>query len=194
MTIFGFSPEEIKEFVGVVTVVGGSCVAGLSALWKWVIEPSFSVFKKIDHIYAEVKPNGGGSIKDSISRLEMATLTSQYRYRILAEEMRVCSFETDKDGQFTWVSKDWQVLTGLTTEEAQGNGWINSICQSDRQRVFLEWEDALDQKRDFVVEFSVNQIHPVRVKAQAMLYRNNKNEPVGMIGRLIRVETIVQSA
>lgn len=188
MTFFGYTPDEIKELIGIISLVGGSVVTGLSACWKWLIEPSLKVFNKIDYIHSELKPNGGGSIKDAINRLEVATTKSQYRHRMLVEESEICSFETDKDGQFHWVSKDWSLLTGLSKEEAFGNGWINSICHQDRQRIFLEWEDALDQKRDFITEFCVNENCPVKVRAHAQLLRDAKGETLGMIGKLILLE------
>lgn len=52
-------PEVIGAIVAGITAVSGSIAAGFKLL-----------FNRIDKMLAEFKPNGGGSMKDQINRLE----------------------------------------------------------------------------------------------------------------------------
>ena len=53
------NPEIIAAIVSMIGAVGAALVAGIRML-----------FKKIEVYLAELKPNGGGSLKDQVNRLE----------------------------------------------------------------------------------------------------------------------------
>ena len=53
------SPEIITAIAGGITAVAGAIVCGIRLL-----------FKKLAVIVSELKPNGGSSIKDQVTRLE----------------------------------------------------------------------------------------------------------------------------
>jgi len=36
-------------------------------------------------------------------------------------------FRTDPDGNTTYVNPKWTELSGLSSEEASGNGWLNAV-------------------------------------------------------------------
>lgn len=45
-------------------------VAGVGAIVTVIVGGIKSLFSKVEHILAELKPNGGSSIKDQVNRLE----------------------------------------------------------------------------------------------------------------------------
>lgn len=53
------SPEIVAAIVAAIGAIGTAIVAGIRL-----------IFKNIVHYLEELKPNGGGSIKDQVSRLE----------------------------------------------------------------------------------------------------------------------------
>ena len=53
------NPEVVAAIVSAIGAVGAAIVAGLSM-----------IFKKVENFLLELKPNGGGSIKDQVTRLE----------------------------------------------------------------------------------------------------------------------------
>jgi hypothetical protein len=53
------NPEVVAAIVSAIGAVGAAVVAGLGM-----------IFKKVENFLLELKPNGGGSIKDQVTRLE----------------------------------------------------------------------------------------------------------------------------
>lgn len=53
------NPEIIAAIVSAIGAIGAAVVAGLGM-----------IFKKVEAFLSELKPNGGGSIKDQVTRLE----------------------------------------------------------------------------------------------------------------------------
>jgi PAS domain S-box-containing protein len=51
-------------------------------------------------------------------------------------------FLTDAEGGCVFVSSRWCEITGLTPEEARGQGWMRALDPRDRERVWREWDAA----------------------------------------------------
>ncbi|MFW6358288.1 MAG: PAS domain S-box protein, partial [Chroococcales cyanobacterium] len=51
-------------------------------------------------------------------------------------------FKTDAQGSCIYVNRMFEQISGLSVEEAIGNGWLRSIHPDDRDRVFQEWHKA----------------------------------------------------
>lgn len=103
-------------------------------------------------IAEEFKNNGGSTLRDkidsiynklenfekSLALINGRTLTIM---TIIGEGNEAPGlFETDVDGNCVFVTKKWTEMTGLTLEEAEGNGWINAIHPEDREKVFNAWK------------------------------------------------------
>jgi PAS domain-containing protein len=133
-----------KVLGGAVAVLGFLKVAA-----KVVFKPLKSHFEKIDHIYKEVTPNGGGSLKDAITELKgtVARIERRQRTWLSYEENGV--FETDGEGRFTWANRSLLHFLNAAFEEVEGNGWKNFVHPDGRERVFREWEEAVRDGRDF---------------------------------------------
>ena len=61
-------------------------------------------------------------------------------WKNLTETSPVGIYLTDKDGSCTYVNKTWSELTGLSFEQAQGDGWIHSLYEDDVDLVMTNWE------------------------------------------------------
>lgn len=106
-------------------------------------------------IYAELTPNHGTSLKDKVNKIETtleentkATERIMYRQRWLLDNRDEPIFESDWNGQCTWVNNKYCSLTGYKLEEFLKNGWHNVIHQDDREHVVNEWKAAIEGKRD----------------------------------------------
>jgi diguanylate cyclase (GGDEF)-like protein/PAS domain S-box-containing protein len=62
-------------------------------------------------------------------------------------------FFSDRDGSCMFVNERWCELTGLTFEEALGDGWSAALHPDDREAVSDEWAAASAEERDSVVEY-----------------------------------------
>jgi len=191
-------------FTAISTVVGA--LTGLFGLWK-LLKPMLKLFKNagmlvgqaekhtklIEQIAAELKPNGGNSIRDVLDRLEkeMASFDSKIKTLIIYND--VALYETDPAGQCLWVSKQWCNLTGLLPADAQGNGWILSVHEDDRERVFEEWKNAIEQQRDFTMNYRVGNetVGFSTVHGRANAIKSAKGKILGFIGTL-EATTVVE--
>ena len=56
------------------------------------------------------------------------------------------------DGYVDCTNQRWRDYTGMTTEQAQGDGWLQSIHPDDRPRIQVRWQNAVQTGRPYEVE------------------------------------------
>jgi len=139
-------------------------IAGLVRLYKSAkpivlqiyqfIQEHLDLPQKIDAIYKEIRPNGGGSMKDAVGKLQQSV--AKIEKRQIAEYMNSAfpCLETDDKGDITWVNRSYLRMLNTTFEEVQGKGWKNFVHPKDRERIFKEWQEAVDDKREYRTTFS----------------------------------------
>jgi PAS domain S-box-containing protein/diguanylate cyclase (GGDEF)-like protein len=62
-------------------------------------------------------------------------------------------FRSDAEGKCVYVNDRWCELSGLSPEQALGDGWIAALHPEDLARVLDEWGDASRDGRDSTVEY-----------------------------------------
>lgn len=62
-------------------------------------------------------------------------------------------FEADPQGQCVRVNRRWTEISGLSHDQALGDGWIAAIHPEDRLRVFSDWEAAARREDEFVLDY-----------------------------------------
>ena len=65
--------------------------------------------------------------------------TSQNNARIRHILSSLATFESDAQGNYTWVSRRWAELTGISLIDATGREWEDTIYELDKQRVIDDW-------------------------------------------------------
>ncbi|MDQ6845740.1 MAG: PAS domain S-box protein, partial [Bacteroidota bacterium] len=119
-------------------------------------------------------------------KAEQAVLESGRRYQTLAEMSPVGIFHTDATGFTTYVNPRWCEISGMSFNEALGNGWLNAVHEDDKEKLKAGWfEAAKDQ------QLSASEYRFVRsdgivawVMGQAVPEINSENEVVGFIGTI----------
>ena len=119
-------------------------------------------------------------------KAEEDIVESEQRYHTLTEVSTVGIFRTNAKGYTTYVNPYWSQISGLSFEEAKGNGWIKSVHEDDKKIVLQGWEEATND-----LETSSSEYRFVRpdgsiawVMGQAIPERNLRNEIVGYIGTI----------
>ncbi|RKS13863.1 PAS domain S-box protein [Flavobacterium sp. 120] len=111
---------------------------------------------------------------------------SEQRYHTLTEVSPVGIFRTDVTGYTTYVNPSWSQISGLSFEEALGNGWFNAVHEEDKKTLFAGWEDASNNQETSLSEYRF--VRPdgsiAWVMGQAIPERNVRNEIVGYIGTI----------
>lgn len=184
-------------FAAITTVVGA--LTALFGFWKF-LKPALKLLKNlgtvvsqadkhtklIEQIAAELKPNGGNSVRDILDRLEKDMVSFDSKIKTLIIYNDVALYETDVSGNCLWVSKEWCRVTGLLPSDASGNGWVVCIHEGDRDRVFEEWKNAVEQQRDFNMNYRVgnDSIGFTVVLGRANAIKNAKGKLLGYIGTI----------
>ncbi|WP_395048527.1 PAS domain S-box protein [Flavobacterium sp.] len=123
--------------------------------------------------------------KESLrKKAEDSVFESEKRYHTLSEVSPVGIFRTDINGLTTYVNPRWCEISGLSFQEALGNGWLNAVHNDDKKLLFNGWQTATNNQ-----EISISEYRFVRpdgsiswVIGQAIPEKNARNEVVGYIG------------
>ena len=75
------------------------------------------------------------------------------KFRAIFEHSPVAIYETDANGKCRMVNKQWCTFSGLTPEEAMGDGWQRAIHPDDRERITRLWNEYAKGKKSWNVEF-----------------------------------------
>jgi PAS domain S-box-containing protein len=126
----------------------------------------------------EMHPNGGGSIKDQLNRIEEQ---GHDTYALTGAKLQVDSqamFVTDEHGKVTSNNYEHQMLTGFSTDQVSQDQWILVIAPEDRDMVGRKWQEAVDQERPFSEDIwyvtPKGRRYKVHVKASRQLDKNGK--------------------
>ncbi|MCR4332258.1 MAG: PAS domain S-box protein, partial [Sulfuricaulis sp.] len=94
-------------------------------------------------------------IQDITERMRAmeALRASERRYQTMTEISPVGIFHTDVDGNCLYVNERWCAITGLSIEQARGTAWANALHPEDRERVFAEWNRAVNDHALFYAEY-----------------------------------------
>lgn len=169
-------------------------VATIMTFYKKVLRPMINGFYRIkqtliiiEKLQEEFKPNGGGSLRDAINRIEMNLLLEQQTRRVMSMALDVAIFECNSNGLYLWVNQAYTNISGLTPTDAKNYGWVTAIDPRDRESVTSEWESAIKQKRTFQMEFRIINLNngiPVKVNALSFPISNEKDILIGHVGIL----------
>jgi PAS domain S-box-containing protein len=99
-----------------------------------------------------INPDGSNTWTGFVQNITDKKLTelelkkSEELFHNLAVISPVGIFITDDKGLTTYVNPKWCELSGLTCEEALGNGWLKALHPDDRDQVRQKWEDRFHKK------------------------------------------------
>jgi len=171
---------------------------------------------QIADLAAQMRPNGGGSIKDDLTaiRRDSAVLA---QIPILAAEVRHIRrqmvmdqamsrmtldmddrivWQTHPDGRVKFMSAAIERWTGRTPEEMMDEDWRNAIHESDADRVYRVWGQVIEQRRSLEISFRFLGEHgksvPVFVRGYPQFDEGRDGrEFAGWVGYMIREEAQV---
>lgn len=120
---------------------------------------------------------------------EEALLEREVTFSALARVAPVGIVRFDAHGRCNYVNDRWSAITGLTIDEAIGEGWKDAIHPDDRAAVLRRWKRMLDSD-----EFSQEEYRIVRadgttrwVLGEGAALRSYAREQLGFIRALIDI-------
>jgi PAS domain S-box-containing protein len=72
--------------------------------------------------------------------------------RVLVDAIPQLVWTGRPDGYIDYTNQRWRDYTGMTTEQAQGDGWLQSIHPDDRPRIQARWQHAVQTGRPYEAE------------------------------------------
>jgi len=184
----------------VIAVLGGVAVS-LRWLWTYIPRLYYKVRRNmfgigdlknevgalkhcIEQVVVELRPNGGASIRDSLNRIELRQVLQEQRQKAILSDMSVGVFEADTQGNYVWVNRKYLRMTGRAPSEVNGSGWINTVAESDRERVLHDWHEAIKEDREFETEYIMYTREGTTQRVALRTYRmsTDDHEPLGFMG------------
>ncbi len=130
----------------------------------------------LDNLQAEVEHN---QVIDELVK-------SEDRYHTLTNISPVGIFQTDANGKTTYVNQTWCKISGLSVEEALGDGWLKAVHPEDKEKVDERWQ--LNTQKQMASMADYRFIRPdgsvVWVIGQAVPELNSENEIIGYVGTI----------
>ncbi len=78
---------------------------------------------------------------------------NELRYQTLIRMSPVGIFLTDSTGYTIYVNPRWCEITGLTVDQALGNGWVDAVVPEDREWLMSGWDKATADTSSSTVEY-----------------------------------------
>jgi PAS domain S-box-containing protein len=200
--------EEAGKFADVITLIGviaagGAGVVRMLLASKKRVE---ALFEAVERIETQFKPNGGSSIFDILKQTQAQTAATAVKVSQLgealgkvkawqwtfAETLPTPMWESDERGQCIRINSALSKLVNRSLEDMTGAGWENIIDKPDRQRVWVEWQDAIAKSRTFELSYVVTSRGGLKynVDASATPITNEAGRVVSYIGRYTKVEPV----
>jgi PAS domain S-box-containing protein len=164
--------------------------------YKYFLIPVLKAARKINKyipvlisISEEFHSDNGLTLRDVIDKIDKTQHKLENQIHDISYHMNIGFYETDHNGDCINVNNQWCVLTGLLPSEAYGSGWIISIHEDDRDRIWREWRDAVNQERDFVGEYFINRKNggKIKVRGACHVIKNNKGNVVSFVGSIMQL-------
>lgn len=115
---------------------------------------------------------------------EKSLIESEEIYRKLSTYSPIGIYKTDKAGNCIYVNKRYTEITGSTSNQALGTGWIEKLHPDDIELVVTAWNNLVETKHPFDQEYrfcpAKNKITWVRGQASKLL--DDKGDVIGYIG------------
>ncbi len=126
---------------------------------------------------------------------EIAIKESEKRYATLAQLSPVGIFRCDRSGNCFYVNESWLLMTGLSCEEAKGNGWVRAIHPDDFPRVEEQWRRLIGEHLAFELEYRLRKPDGsnIWVLGQALPEIETQGEIISYIGTVTDISASKQN-
>lgn len=168
------------------------CIIDRSGKERWVWERGQGVYDENGELLLIE-----GFISDITKQRknEIALLQSEKLFQTLANTASVGIFKTDEKGFTVYVNPKYCELSGLTSNEALGLGWLKSIHPDDKDLLIDNWQKAFDDKVDHVEQYRF--LHPnnneVWVSGQVSPEFDDDQNIMGYVGYIADVTERIAS-
>lgn len=102
----------------------------------------------LNKILTELRPNGSASLRDAVDRIEHNLFDLEAFLSAQLNVHSVAVFRTDEKGKVIYVNRAYQRILGIAAHEAMGDGWINTVEPTHREKVLDLWREIVASRRE----------------------------------------------
>lgn len=143
-------------------------------------------------IFREGKVVGIQGVAQDITEKKLAEKllsSTMQRYKHLTDIAPVGIFHTDNLGYTTYVNKKWCEISGLSCEEALGDGWLKAVHPEDREKLIAGWKKDIKSQKTSYAEYRF--LRPdgsiAYVIGQATPEKDIENKIIGYTGTIVDI-------
>ena len=91
------------------------------------------------------------SLRNAIERQQMreALRISKEQYRCVVDNLKEVIFQTDTEGNWTFLNLAWTEITGFSISKSLGTSFLNYIHPNDRKRNLEDFRRLIEGKKDY---------------------------------------------
>lgn len=181
--------ELLKEWLSLLAPFG---LAG-GALWKFWLQKRYEegreLFKKINLMAEEFRPNGGSTLRDAINRIEEKVTIQDQKTLAIIKSLPIGTWLSDEKGKCIDLNKTLCKIMGRTESEIRGDNWSNWIHPDEKEEVFADWKRCVDNDLNFDLEYRYVLPNGKVQKVHGIAYRlpDKNNKLVGFLGTLAAI-------
>lgn len=127
--------------------------------------------------------------------LEERIQKTQERFKALVDVSLTGIWTADPFGNNTYVSPQWSQITGISPENAKGDGWSFGLHPDDRERIMNDWK--LNGPNEKPKTYNFRFIRPdgsiVWVLSQATVVKDSDGKIIEWIGNLTDINELKQA-
>lgn len=168
LTLLLLASKFFKDVFGI-EALGKKIYKGAPLIWKWFMQSSIFrkdvndrldlIMMKMGKIEEQVHTNGGGSMKDSLVRIEndITEMKGQVKENASKNDARdMCSerwlFRLGKDGSCTFINDAFLKYFGYPESSVLGWEFENIVHDDDVLEMRNKWNMAIERKSKFYDE------------------------------------------
>ena len=122
-----------------------------------------------------------------LKRSQEKLIRSEKRYKEVVNNVNEIIFQTDNEGNWTFLNQSWERVMGFTVEESLGKLLFDFLHPDDVQRNWDLFEPLIKRKKNYcshVVRYICKNGDVREIQVYAVLITNDKDEIIGTSGTL----------
>jgi PAS domain S-box-containing protein len=160
--------------------------------YRGIIERQDVLESKIDRILNELTHNGGHSTKDVVRAVSESVIRLESRQQAMLDAMSHGQgmFECTVFGEFLWTNKTLCYILQKPSQDLIGKGWIGSVAYRHREGVIDEFDDCLDQQREFHLKFNMvrQDGKEIYVEMKTTKMADHSGKQMGYFGTIVNLD------
>ena len=176
----------LKDWLGLLAPFG----IAFGFIWKMWLQKRYEegrqLYKMLNVMAAEFRPNGGSSLRDAINRIETKVQMQEQTTIAIIKSLPLGTWVSDKNGKCIDLNKSLCRITGRTESEIKGDNWSNWVHPDEKEEVFEEWTRCVQNMLNFDMSYRfvlpdgrIQKVHGI-----AYQLRDDKSNLIGFLGTL----------